>query len=357
MKSFVLTVACFVGLSQPLLAADLLSDNFESGVNGGISYNGNINDLSNGVYSGVWHPWSGPTSTLIQQQLIANDSHNHTPGQPGSPGGPPSLGGQGFPGSAWAADADPYGYNAYADFGPTTGGIHAEVWAYSDANQPAGKIAQQGGTGATYPVREMFALLGADSHAGGPIPSPGFSIPNHPASLYPYDTTPLSQIAQTGQPSGTLADFIEIGLDPIWAGTHNLNTTSPSFNYSFRTAYDQTHGIGTNNGSGNFSTDTGVAIAAGWTKFSIDVNPTIAAGGDGVIRLYVNDVLVGTSQRTGAALQFVMLGQNQKNYQQIWYDDVKVQSVPEPASLVIFGVGCVGFVACVRSRRLGRHAA
>jgi len=352
MKLPLLIFGLLLGLAQSVGAAILLSDDFESGVNGSISYNGNINDLSNGVYSGTWHPWSGQSSTLIQQQLIANDSHNHTPGQPGSPSGPPSKGGQGFPGSAWAADADPYGYNAYANFGPTTGGLHAEVWAYSDANQPASKIQQQGGTGATYPVREMFALLGADSHASDPIPTPGFSIPNRPASLYPYDTTPLSQIAQTGQPGGSLADFIQIGIDPIWAGTQNLNTTNPTFNYSFRTAYDQTNGIGVNNGSGNYSTDTGVARAAGWTKFTIDVNPTIADGGDGAINMYINDVHVGTSQRTGAALQFVMLGQNQKNYQQIWYDDVLVTSVPEPSSMTSLAIGLVS-AALVFFRRTG----
>ena len=319
MRYFALGGMCLLALAAPATAANLLSDDFESGVNGGIS--------NTGVYSGTWHPWSGPSSTLYQQVLIASDSHNHTPGQPGSPGGPPSLGGQGYPGAAWAADADPYGYSGYADFGATTAGLHAEVWVYSDANEPAQKIQQQGGTGSTYPVREMFALLGADSHANDPIPPPGYSAPNHPASLYPYDTTPLSQVAQTGQTGGTLADFVQVGLDPIWAGTHNLNTTTPSFTYSYRTAYDQTNGIGTNNGSGNFSTDTGMAVAAGWTKFSIDVFPTVANGGSGTIEVSINDVLVGMSQRTGAALEFVMMGQNQKNYQPLWYDDVKVSSV------------------------------
>ncbi|MBI2824911.1 MAG: hypothetical protein HYX69_09525 [Planctomycetia bacterium] len=328
MRSLVLTTVCLLAIAPTARAITLLQDDFESGVSGDISYNGNINDKSNGVYTGTWHPWSGPSSTLYQQVLITNDSHNHTPGQPGSPGGPPSLGGQGYPGAAWAADADPYGYSAYANLGGTIGGLHAEVWAYSDANQPAGKIGQYGGTGANWPIREMFALLGADSHASDPIPFPGFSKPNYPASLYPYDTTPLSQIAQTGQPGGTLADFVQIGIDPTWAGTQNLNTTNPTFNYSFRTAYDQTNGIGTNNGSGNYSTDTGVARAAGWTKFTIDASPTLVDGGDGLIKLSINDVLVGTSQRTGAPLQFVMMGQNQKNYQPIWYDDVKVDFVP-----------------------------
>ena len=45
----------------------------------------------------------------------------------------------------------------------------------------------------------------------------------------------------------------------------------------------------------------------------------------------------GTMKRTAANLRWVRLGINSKNYENFWYDDVKV--TPEPASLLLLGLG------------------
>jgi hypothetical protein len=60
----------------------------------------------------------------------------------------------------------------------------------------------------------------------------------------------------------------------------------------------------------------------GWTKLAIAAE-ALADGGE--VRFYVDDLLVGTSQRlAGEPLQYVRLGLNFKTYDYIWYDDLVI---------------------------------
>lgn len=103
------------------------SDDFESGVNGG-----------------VWTKWTGSDQEILQ----TDSSHNHTPA--GSK-------------AARAFEADPTAYNAYADFGttPVPAGqvLRADVYLFEDFNN--------NGTNSAQPVTNMLALVGDTGGAVG----------------------------------------------------------------------------------------------------------------------------------------------------------------------------------------------
>jgi hypothetical protein len=127
----------------------------------------------------------------------------------------------------------------------------------------------------------------------------------------------LCLIGDTGGTVGFGADYLQLGSVSGYAGGAQ--------NYSFRTLYGDSHG-GTQN--------LGVSRKAGWTKLAIEADP-IASGGQ--VRFYIDDVLMPiTSLRTATNLRWVRLGINSKNYENFWYDDVKV--TPEPASLLLLGL-------------------
>ena len=130
----------------------------------------------------------------------------------------------------------------------------------------------------------------------------------------------LALIGDTGGAIGFGADYIQLGVVPFYPGG--------SVTYGFRTSYNDNNGIGI--------IDTGVSRKAGWTKLAIEVD-AMSAGGQ--IRFFIDGQQVGTSQRQGADLRWVRLGNNSKSYENFWYDDVKV--VPEPATLLALGTGVV----------------
>jgi hypothetical protein len=63
------------------------------------------------------------------------------------------------------------------------------------------------------------------------------------------------------------------------------------------------------------------------------------------VRYYVDDYLINTGTQV-APLQYIALGFNFSNYENFWYDGVRV--TPEPASAALLLLG-FGFVA--RKRR------
>lgn len=179
--------------------------------------------------------------------------------------------------SARAFEADPTAYNAYADFGSWGGFLYAEVFIFEDFN-----------------IRD--------------------NDPNRPV------TNMLALVGDTGGAVGFGTDYLQLGVVPFYPGG-NLT-------YGFRTRYNDTNSLGI--------IDTGVARKAGWTKLAIEVD-AVSAGGQ--VRFFIDDQQVGTSQRMGANLRWVRLGNNSKTYENFWYDDVKV--VPEPATLLALGAGVV----------------
>ncbi len=74
-----------------------------------------------------------------------------------------------------------------------------------------------------------------------------------------------------------------------------------------------------------------VARKSGWTKLAIEA--------DGVgqqVRYYVDDQLINTGTQL-APLRYIQLGFNFSNYENFWYDGVRV--TPEPAGLLMLAVG------------------
>jgi hypothetical protein len=179
--------------------------------------------------------------------------------------------------SARAWEADPAAWNGYADFGATSGSIRADVYLYEDFKVP--------GTDPAKPVSNMLALFGDN-----PTGPNGFS------------------------------DYLEFGVVPFYSGG--------SQTYGYRTLYADTLG------GGLAAVDTGVARKFGWTKLSIEAD-SLAVGG--AVRFFIDDTLVGSSFRAGANvgagglspvdLRWVRIGNNNKSYENFWYDDVSVVSL------------------------------
>jgi hypothetical protein len=200
--------------------------------------------------------------------------------------------------SARANASDPAYWTGYADFGATAGKIVASAWLYEDFSN--------NGTNGAQPVTNMFSLYG------------------------------------NGSWPGVFSDYIQIGVVPFYpaGGT----------GYGFRTRYNDATGAGIINAN--------VARKAGWTQLGIEVD---ALGDGGQIRFYIDGNQVGTSFRAGANggagslsavdLRYVRIGNNSKTYENFWYDDISV--VPEPSSLIIAGLGCLGLVGYAVRRRRG----
>jgi hypothetical protein len=112
--------------------------------------------------------------------------------------------------------------------------------------------------------------------------------------------------SQTGPEART--DYLQLGVDPTFPGG---GTT-----FGFRTKYNDDNGIG--------AVDAGVERKeSDWTKLAIEAD-SVAAGGQ--VRFFIDDVLVGTSQRTGVDLRWVMLGGLTYTYDNYWYDDLTVET-------------------------------
>lgn len=189
--------------------------------------------------------------------------------------------------SAWQVSADPWGYASYAAFGSVADYLYAEVWVYEDFNE--------NGQNPSKPCTNMLALVGDNG---------------------------------TGTPDWS-ADYLQLGVVP-WFPLGSMG-------YGFRTSYNDSHGLGFGN--------AGVMRKAGWTSLAIEVFPTSAGG---AVKFYIDGALVGNSQRTGAPLKWVRIGNNFKSYEHFWYDDVSI--VPEPGSLLALAAG-VPALALFRRRR------
>jgi hypothetical protein len=179
--------------------------------------------------------------------------------------------------SARAEEADPWGYAMYADFGATEGPIYAEVWIYDEIDDD--------GTDPERPVSNMLALI-----AGNPI----------------------------GDTQWNYTEYLQIGVN---AWCDNPLGTGLTTYYSIRTQHRDTVNGGIS------CVRTRVPRKIGWTKLAIAAD-AVADGGQ--VRFYIDDVLVGVTERTGVAVPYVRLGLNFKSYDYFWYDDVLVTDVLPP---------------------------
>ena len=190
-------------------------------------------------------------------------NHNHTPG--GSR-------------SALAVEADPWVYNSYADFGATDGPLRATVYLFEDMTYVPPYLEHEVWKQPHIEVRSMFSLFS--------------EVP--------------------GGPGDPLGDYLQIRLIPDVDRPPNL--PPDHYSYGIRTKYNDDHDLGI--------IDTGVLRKESeWMKLVIEVD-SVAAGGE--VRFFIDDVPVGTSQRSGADLRWVMLGATGITYENYWYDDISV---------------------------------
>lgn len=134
----------------------------------------------------------------------------------------------------------------------------------------------------------------------------------------------LTPVDGGGNP--VFSDFLRIGILQF-SGTNSV--------YSFRTAADG-------------FVQTSVARKSGWTKLGIEVD---APADGGQARFFIDDALVGTSSRVGTNFSAVTLGQNFSNFENFWYDGVRISTIPEPSTMILSGMAGVGLVGY----RLRRH--
>ena len=77
------------------------------------------------------------------------------------------------------------------------------------------------------------------------------------------------------------------------------------------------------------------ARKSGWTKLTIETD-----GVGGQVRYYVDDYLLATGTQI-QPLQYIALGFNQSNYENFWYDGVRITPEPATAALLLIGLGVV----------------
>ena len=226
-----------------------------------------FNDFENGVSrntsGGIW---TGYDNGFFgdPQWLESDSSHNHTPG--GSK-------------SARAYEADPWVYNSYADFGASGDGLRATVYLYEDMTYVPPYLEHETWKQPHIEVRSMFTLFG-DSVNG-----PSEADPN--------------------------SDYLQIRLIP--ETTRPPDPAPEFYTYGIRTKYRDDNGLGV--------IDSGVLRKDGWLKLTIEVD-SVADGGE--VRFFIDDAPIGTSQRSGADLRWVMMGATGHTYENFWYDDISV---------------------------------
>lgn len=279
-----IAVSYFVCLCANLSAQIVFFDDFENGVSRnttgvGVGFTGTGTLLNNGVWAGYDNGFFG-----YPQWLESSDSKNHTPGGTRS--------GRAF-------EADPWVYNSYADFGPTDGALTATVYLWDDFTYVYPYTEPHEAQRASHiEIRSMFTLFG--------------DTPSH----LPDETDPNS-------------DYLHIRLIPDLRRPEDPLPVEPGqqtdfYTYGIQTKYNDDNDLGI--------IDTGVPRknggVDGWLKMTIEAD-AVADGGE--VRFFLDDVPVGTSQRSGADLRFVMLGATGPTYQNFWYDDVSVETDSLPA--------------------------
>jgi hypothetical protein len=141
------------------------------------------------------------------------------------------------------------------------------------------------------------------------------------------DSRAMLQLTQ-GASTGT--DYLQLGWLQDYAGG--------SERFSVRTRRRDQLALGT------FDTGISRPSANDWVKLSIEAD----SGAGSNVRFYINDTLAytGVGERLGANLDTIRLGVNfGNNLDTIWYDDVRVTEIPEPAGVILLGFGglAVGF--------------
>jgi hypothetical protein len=246
----------FFAMTGSAQAAPNFFDDFENGVGGTPNQWQVIGSANN----------SGTTLSGINNRLATSNSHNFTPGGINS---------------ARAFASDPAAWNAYSDFGSTTGGIYAEVWMFED--------------------RSYSAL---DD---------------------PFNNQPVN---------GFLGIVGESGGNPAFTDYYYLGVVGQG---GSRTHY------GTRNITQGFTTSA-IPREAGWTKLTLQIDP-VGAGAMArfyVDTPSLPNTLINQTPRGSVPLRFVRLGTNDKNYENFWYDDVSV--LPEPGAAVL-GIAALGALA------------
>lgn len=166
--------------------------------------------------------------------------------------------------SARAYESDPAGYCSYADFGATAGEVVAETWVFDPFDDV--------GTDFDRPVSIMLALIG-----------------------------------EAEEPD-QYTDYLQLGVISWY------DPQGKTQKYYARTKYNDDRGLG--------FIPTGVFRRQGWIHLKIVADAYVDGG---AVRFYIDDQEVASSFRDGQAdLQYVRLGVNFKTYDNIWYDDVKV---------------------------------
>jgi hypothetical protein len=104
---------------------------------------------------------------------------------------------------------------------------------------------------------------------------------------------------------------------------------------------------------------TSVARTQGWHELRIDALPYT---GTNDVEFYIDGALVGTGSRrpnvgSGFNLDEVRLGISVRTPDSpFWFDNVSLDMVPEPTSVLLLSTGCLAIAACSRRRRRGRCA-